>query len=218
MREMCLEYAFWPGQQLQIDELAVPLGLSATPVREALARLAGEGLVRVIPNRGYFANSITLNEMESKLEFMFVLLSTIIERAELPFECPRPWVDQYKNKDCELYMEVVRGIAEIARNAAISEQIGLLFERTRHVRRLILRKSDAEASTMASLNRLTRALDDGCNNNALAAIGDLHGCLLKHLPVAIHEAQSRIMSREPWYPHPAKDFVNFRGGAPVQAV
>jgi len=43
------------GEPLTIVDLARDMGLSATPVREALSRLAGEGLVQDRRGRGYFA-------------------------------------------------------------------------------------------------------------------------------------------------------------------
>lgn len=43
------------GEPLTITDLAQELGLSATPVREALSRLAGEGLIEDQRGRGYFA-------------------------------------------------------------------------------------------------------------------------------------------------------------------
>jgi DNA-binding GntR family transcriptional regulator len=41
-----------PGQRLQQDELAQQLGVSSTPVREALRRLEAEGLVIRVPHKG----------------------------------------------------------------------------------------------------------------------------------------------------------------------
>ncbi|WP_421934281.1 GntR family transcriptional regulator [Phenylobacterium sp.] len=43
------------GEPLPIVDLARGMGLSATPIREALARLAGEGLIEDRRGRGYFA-------------------------------------------------------------------------------------------------------------------------------------------------------------------
>jgi len=45
-----------PGVDLRLDEkgLAAALGVSRTPVREGLARLEHEGLVRIVPRRGVY--------------------------------------------------------------------------------------------------------------------------------------------------------------------
>jgi hypothetical protein len=44
-----------PGQLLQIGALAAELGVSTTPVREALTRLAAERLIVCAPRKGFFA-------------------------------------------------------------------------------------------------------------------------------------------------------------------
>ena len=49
------EGRFGAGMPLVVTTLARELGLSPTPVREALARLAGEGVIDHWPGRGYFA-------------------------------------------------------------------------------------------------------------------------------------------------------------------
>jgi DNA-binding GntR family transcriptional regulator len=46
-----------PGQLLQIGVLADELGVSTTPVREALTRLAAERMIMSIPKRGFFART-----------------------------------------------------------------------------------------------------------------------------------------------------------------
>jgi DNA-binding FadR family transcriptional regulator len=46
------------GQPLTVGDLAHHYGVSATPIREALSRLAGEGLVEDRRGRGYFARRI----------------------------------------------------------------------------------------------------------------------------------------------------------------
>ncbi|WP_157963750.1 GntR family transcriptional regulator [Actinocorallia populi] len=52
VRRMILSGTAAPGDRLGESELAERLGLSRTPVREALQRLAADGLVEVLPHRG----------------------------------------------------------------------------------------------------------------------------------------------------------------------
>lgn len=51
------------GEPLTITDLAEDLGLSATPVREALSRLAGEGLIEDRRGRGYFAKRVDVADL-----------------------------------------------------------------------------------------------------------------------------------------------------------
>jgi DNA-binding GntR family transcriptional regulator len=53
-----------PGTRLGEVELAERLGVSRTPVREALSRLAAEGLVELVPNRGARVATWTVAELE----------------------------------------------------------------------------------------------------------------------------------------------------------
>ena len=52
LRRAILSGELAPGARLQETELAASLGVSRNPVREALARLESQGLVRSIPNQG----------------------------------------------------------------------------------------------------------------------------------------------------------------------
>lgn len=51
LREEILDLALPPGSPIDENQLAERLSLSRTPIREALVRLAGEGLVTQLPNR-----------------------------------------------------------------------------------------------------------------------------------------------------------------------
>jgi len=51
------------GERLQVRELADRLGVSSTPVREALNRLIAEGLVTSVPHTGIFVSDPTENEL-----------------------------------------------------------------------------------------------------------------------------------------------------------
>lgn len=47
-------------QEIKISELAVELGSSTTPVREALSQLVGEGLVELVPHKGFYQTAVNL--------------------------------------------------------------------------------------------------------------------------------------------------------------
>lgn len=74
LREMILDGRLTPGQRLNEVTLASSLGISRGPLREAIQRLAGEGLITVISHRGAFvrtferAEVVELYELRSALE------------------------------------------------------------------------------------------------------------------------------------------------------
>jgi len=57
IKSWLLAQALVPGRLLQIGVLADELGVSTTPVREALTRLAAERLIMSVPKRGFFART-----------------------------------------------------------------------------------------------------------------------------------------------------------------
>src|SRR3954470_11084102 len=73
LRTLILDGDLRPGARLGEVELAERLGVSRTPVREALSRLAAEGLVEVVPNRGARVATWTVAELEG----VFDLRSTL---------------------------------------------------------------------------------------------------------------------------------------------
>lgn len=64
LRRLIHESHFQPGESLIEASIAEELEVSRTPVRSALLRLALEGLVDVIPNRGAFVTSWSNNQIE----------------------------------------------------------------------------------------------------------------------------------------------------------
>lgn len=62
-----------PGERLIETELAKRLGISKSPVREALKRLEGEGIVQLLPRKGYFVRDIDRKSIEDFFDVMFIL-------------------------------------------------------------------------------------------------------------------------------------------------
>jgi DNA-binding GntR family transcriptional regulator len=62
LKEMVAEYRFQPGARLNVEKVAKELGVSRTPVWEAVRRLEQEGVLKNIPNRGVFMVEMTLEK------------------------------------------------------------------------------------------------------------------------------------------------------------
>ena len=73
IRSLVVQGEILPGARLGQVELAEQLGVSRTPVREALRRLTGEGLVEFLPNRGFRAAGLGLDEVLRRLEVRLLL-------------------------------------------------------------------------------------------------------------------------------------------------
>lgn len=58
LRGLIISGALRSGDFVRLDETAAELGVSVTPVREALLTLRGEGLVESVPNRGYVVSPL----------------------------------------------------------------------------------------------------------------------------------------------------------------
>ena len=70
-----------PGTWLRQDELADRLNVSKIPVREALQRLAGLGLLRLEPNRGAIVPELTAAEAEENYALRRGIEPQLLERA-----------------------------------------------------------------------------------------------------------------------------------------
>ena len=57
-----------PGTRMMEVELADEMGVSRTPVREAIRKLEKEGLVTIEPRKGAYASDISLKDMVDTLE------------------------------------------------------------------------------------------------------------------------------------------------------
>lgn len=81
MRQAILKGELKPGERLLEIALAERLGVSRTPVREAMRKLEQEGLVVMIPRRGAQVASITEKDLNDVLEVRIALENVAIEKA-----------------------------------------------------------------------------------------------------------------------------------------
>jgi DNA-binding GntR family transcriptional regulator len=69
------------GQALPEDGLGLSLGVSRTPMREALTRLQMQGLVVIIPKKGTFVFEPSLADVEQLASFRLMLETNAVERC-----------------------------------------------------------------------------------------------------------------------------------------
>lgn len=145
------------GEQLMARELARELRLSATPVREALARLAGEGLIEDRRGAGYFAwrlDAVDLTELyDLQAGYLRIALQrghdTPVGLANPPLRSDRDGVDPVNAMEVQLMWLVRRGrsMALQRAQALISDQLAP----ARRVERSVLPDAMAEWAELAAL-------------------------------------------------------------------
>ena len=82
VQALIMEHTVAPGERINIDALARQLVVSPTPVREALARLEADGLVRKRPLAGYTAAPLlTRAEFDELVEMRLILETAAAARV-----------------------------------------------------------------------------------------------------------------------------------------
>lgn len=106
LRDAILRGELEPGERLMEIQLAEKLGVSRTPVREAIRKLELEGLAMMLPRRGAIVAAITISDLKDVLEVRRVLEGLTIELA-----CKRMTEDEL-NKLKESGEEFAKAIKE----------------------------------------------------------------------------------------------------------
>ena len=73
LKEAILDDRLNPGERLAEEHLARELGISRTPVREALQKLASEGLIKPLGTMGFVVSQDSREEVEELFEIRAVL-------------------------------------------------------------------------------------------------------------------------------------------------
>jgi len=89
LKRRILDREYPAGHQATEPDVAADLGMSRTPVREALIRLAQEGLVEVVPRRGMRVVPLSPADMQEIYEVLTALESEAAGLAARPRPDPR---------------------------------------------------------------------------------------------------------------------------------
>ena len=67
-----------PGSSINLNAISRELGISKTPLRDALIQLEAEGFVSILPRRGILVNKLTFQEIENIYQIIGTLEATVI--------------------------------------------------------------------------------------------------------------------------------------------
>src|SRR5918992_6063666 len=142
LKSLILCNELMPGQKLHHQQLSERLGVSRTPIREALTRLVQEGYVSFLPNRGFTCKEIRMQEAEELYDLREALEAFAVEKAIAHLTDSA--LDQLRER-MELYggdvqnrftrerlmydQDVHLEIAQLAGNETLKRSLGHVFER-----------------------------------------------------------------------------------------
>lgn len=81
IREAIITGRYGLGEAISENSLSELLGISKTPIREALAKLKHEGLVTIVPRKGTFVFTMSVDEVAQLGFYRFTLEATALELA-----------------------------------------------------------------------------------------------------------------------------------------
>ncbi len=81
IRKAIIAQRFQPGERLKEERLAEEIGVSRTPVREALRRLSSEGLLQLMPNQGVTVPAWSSKDVEDIFGLRLALETYGVEQA-----------------------------------------------------------------------------------------------------------------------------------------
>jgi DNA-binding GntR family transcriptional regulator len=175
--------AIGAGQALQEVPLAEQLGVSRTPVREAMARLASEGLLAA-DRRSFTVPALSLQDVDDIYEVRFLVEPAALRRiAPLAADAARrraidaALVDAaaaHRGGDSDAFREAnVRYRAAwlaLLPNARLVRVVELYADHLQHIRALTLDDASVRTVVLRGLKRITAALAAGDGDTAAKAM------------------------------------------------
>lgn len=187
LEELIVTHALAPGVCVTGEELAQRTGIGRTPIREALQRLAREGLVSIRPRSSIVilemthARQLQLLEARSALQEQTVRLAArradVSQRATM-LQLAQAVEDAAAIGDGELYLRIARDIhallCDAARNEFLQRFMGSLYVLSRQFSFTHLREVDIPraAGTHAAILRAIAARDEEAAARASQAMMD----------------------------------------------
>ena len=190
------------GADLRLDErqIAEQLGISRTPIREALARLAQDGLVEIVPRKGVFVQRKTKDEILemivtwAALESMAARLAT--EKAsdkdlrnlrkfalKHSVHAARAELEEYSEANIQFHQRIL----ELSGCSLLKSTADGLFEHMHAVRRRTMREGDRATRSVVDHMEIIEALE--------ARDADLASTLVREHTMRLHNHVCRTWTR-----------------------
>ncbi|MCB1312874.1 MAG: GntR family transcriptional regulator [Sedimentitalea sp.] len=193
---------YHPDADLRLDErhLAERLGISRTPIREALARLAQDGLVQILPRRGVFVVRKSREEILemvvtwAALESMAARLATehatdaellALRRFAMKHssDAARAELEEYSDANIRFHQTIL----ELSGCALLKTTADGLFMHMQAIRRRAMGESDRARRSVADHMEIIEALE--------ARDGDLASRRVREHTMRLHDHVHRTWTR-----------------------
>jgi DNA-binding GntR family transcriptional regulator len=146
IKDAILKHEIVPGQRLSHEELVLRLKISQTPIREALSRLAQEGYVTRLTNRGYRVSEMTAAEVAELFGLRHALESHCLDEA---IEKITPDGLSALAENIRLYKKAIAGNAPLIERYLINKNFHMII------------------AQIAGNSSIARILDDACEKLVL---------------------------------------------------
>ncbi len=162
LRDRILNHSILPNSRLVEAQIAKQIGISRTPVREALHLLEKDGFLESIPRVGYIVKKLALDELDEIFEIRLVIEKLVCTRAiekidDTSIRQLEKNISQTEaalaNNTPHLFLKIDEEFHDILVRSAGSK---LLFDLCQQLRRLMLRYRAASIKMAPSV---TRALE-----------------------------------------------------------
>lgn len=170
-----------PGQVLSEQALAAELGMSRTPIREALVQLTQESLVRLAPRRGVFVTELSLRDVDEVFELREALETWVVHKvAGLVPEERLDWfaqtfraLDRDFDRELEVDQEFHWFLVSLAGNRRFEAVYHNVQDQNQRIRVLSTRQPGRLAATLVEHLAILEALKTR-NGAAAAAAMSVH--------------------------------------------
>ena len=175
IRQRILDNVYPSGHRALEQEFADELGLSRTPVREALLKLHSEGLVEVVPRHGARVLPVSPDDMREIYEMLTAIepmAAELVARKKLPAADLKPLIDASRDMTAALKAGDLdawaraderyhRLLIALAGNRLLAETVQGLWDRAHRARMVTLRLRPRPVHSTREHNAIVDAIRDG---------------------------------------------------------